>query len=347
MRVLRSGVSNVSLRPFDVDNAYQLYNSLFGAIADKLIGKKRISVFTNGALTSIPLGLLVTKDPSGKRLKDVDWLIKDFAITVLPSIDSLKTMRSVAGRSKASKPIIAFGDPVFSKAKSELVALRSMPSLYQGEEIDIKALARTLPQLGGTRSEVKAIGGKLKATAADILLGQKATETAVKNAKLNDYKIVYFATHGLVAGDLVKFAKAKADPALVMTIPDNPTSFDDGLLQASEIAELKLDADWVVLSACNTATSDFIGAEALSGLARSFLYAGARSIVASHWDVQDKATAQLMTDMFTIAKDNPKLWHGEALQQAMLKMLRDAKNENDAHPRVWAPFVVIGEPKPN
>ena len=132
-----------------------------------------------------------------------------------------------------------------------------------------------------------------------------------------------------------------------MTIPDNLTTFDDGLLQASEIAELKLDADWVVLSACNTATSDFIGAEALSGLARSFLYAGARSIVASHWDVQDKATAQLMTDMFTIAKDNPKLWHGEALQQAMLKMLRDAKNENDAHPRVWAPFVVIGEPKPN
>ena len=167
----------------------------------------------------------------------------------------------------------------------------------------------------------------------------------MKRAKLADYKIVYFATHGLVAGDLAKFAKAKAEPALVMTIPDNPTALDDGLLQASEIAELKLNADWVVLSACNTATSDSIGAEALSSLARSFLYAGARSIIASHWDVLDGTTSKLMTGMFTIAKGNPKLTHGQALQQAMLKMIADARNDDEAHPRAWAPFAVIGEPR--
>jgi CHAT domain-containing protein len=120
------------------------------------------------------------------------------------------------------------------------------------------------------------------------------------------------------------------------------------LLQASEISELKLNADWVVLSACDTAASDGVGAEALSGLARAFLYAGARSLVVSHWDVLDEETARLMSDLFERSSENNSLSHGEAVQQAQLNMLNSAKNDEDAHPRVWAPFVVVGEPaKPN
>jgi CHAT domain-containing protein len=122
------------------------------------------------------------------------------------------------------------------------------------------------------------------------------------------------------------------------------TDQDDGLLQASEISELKLNADWVVLSACNTAASDGVAAEALSGLARAFLYAGARSLVVSHWDVLDDETALLMSDLFQRSSQNKSLSHGEALQQAQLTMLYDAKDDADAHPRVWAPFVVVGEP---
>jgi len=148
----------------------------------------------------------------------------------------------------------------------------------------------------------------------------------------------------------------------VLTIPDRPSDLDDGLLQATEISELKLNADWVVLSACNTASSDGVGAEALSGLARAFLYAGARSLVVSYWDVADEATATLMSSLFVIASENRNLSHGEAMQQAMLKLLNakpiepsiqrglaptgpDAKIRDEAHPRYWAPFVVVGEPK--
>jgi CHAT domain-containing protein len=116
------------------------------------------------------------------------------------------------------------------------------------------------------------------------------------------------------------------------------------LLQASEVSELRLNGDWVVLSACNTAASDGVGAEALSGLARAFFYAGARSLVVSHWDVLDDETAQLMSDLFKRSSQNSLLSHGEALQQAQLNMLDRAKNDEDAHPRVWAPFVVVGEP---
>ena len=120
-------------------------------------------------------------------------------------------------------------------------------------------------------------------------------------------------------------------------MPDKPNEFDDGLLFASEIAQLKLNADWVVLSACNTAAEDQPGAEALSGLARAFFYAGARSLLVSHWAVDDVVTARLMSQLFQLKGNKPKLSHGEALRQAMLAIIDKAKSDDDRHPRQWAP----------
>jgi CHAT domain-containing protein len=154
---------------------------------------------------------------------------------------------------------------------------------------------------------------------------------------------VYFATHGLLAGDVQNFAKLNAEPALVLSLPSQPTAFDDGLLTASEVAQLKLNAEWVVLSACNTASGDKPGAEALSGLARAFFYAGGRSLLVSHWVVQSDSTVTLMTGTFAAASD-PKLSHAEALQKAMLAMIDDARQPEWADPKYWAPFVVVGEP---
>jgi CHAT domain-containing protein len=189
------------------------------------------------------------------------------------------------------------------------------------------------------------IAKTLKADPSDIKLGLNATVTAVKEAKLDQYRIVYFATHGLVSGELERFAKSKAEPALVLTIPEKPTDFDDGLLQASEIAQLKLNADWVVLSACNTAAEEKPGAEALSGLARAFFYAGARSLIVSNWQVDDDSTARLMLSTFQASAHDAHLSHAEALRQAMLAMIDDAKTDDQADPRLWAPFVVVGEPR--
>ena len=222
--------------------------------------------------------------------------------------------------------------------------MRSLSSFYRGSELDVTSLAEGLPQLPGTRTEVEDIAKSLGVGNDDIKLGLDATETAVKQSKLDNYHIVYFATHGLVAGDLKGFIKAKAEPALVFTIPQKPSDLDDGLLQASEVAELKLDADWVVLSACNTASSDGVGAESLSGLARAFIYAGGKSLVVSNWDVSDEATATLMSNLFEISKDKPDLSHGEMMRQASLSLLDSATTDEEAHPRVWGPFVVVGEP---
>ena len=106
---------------------------------------------------------------------------------------------------------------------------------------------------------------------------------------LADYRVVYFATHGLVAGEV----KGLGEPSLALTLPKQPSETDDGLLTASEVAQLKLNADWVVLSACNTIAGDKPGAEALSGLARAFFYAGARALLVSHWAVESNAATRL------------------------------------------------------
>ncbi len=237
-------------------------------------------------------------------------------------------MRAQGSASNASKPMIAFADPVFSKRHGK--KLKHSKLLYEACRRSIKAhrstsrlLARCCLHCLELEKRSKRLPRELGVGSTDIKLGLDATETVVKHSKLDQYKIVYFATHGLVSGELERFSKVKAEPALVLTIPDNPTELDDGLLQASEIAELKLNADWAVLSACNTASADAVGAEALSGLARAFLYAGAKSLIVSHWEVDDQVTANLMTKIFLVMKNNPKLSHGEALQQAMLAIIEN------------------------
>jgi CHAT domain-containing protein/Tfp pilus assembly protein PilF len=345
---LRQSLTLASEKPFDLKLAHKIYESTFGHVAAKITGKKRVSIVANGALTSLPLGLLVASDSTGKKLKDADWLIKSYAITVLPSIYSLKTMRTRASKSNGTRPIIAFADPVFTKktpaAGEQTIAMRNLTSYYQGTQLDMRSLRASLTPLPGTREEVEAIGKNLNASPEDLKFGAAATEMAVKASSLYQYRVVYFATHGLVAGDLAKFGKAKAEPSLVLSIPDKPSEKDDGLLQASEISQLKLNADWAVLSACNTASGEGVGAEALSGLARAFLYAGARSLVVSHWDVSDEATTTLMSDLFAISASKANISHGEAMREAILNLIDAAKSEQDAHPRIWAPFVVVGEP---
>src|SRR5204863_2002997 len=133
-------------------------------------------------------------------------------------------------------------------------------------------------------------------------------------AKLADYRVVYFATHGLVAGDI----KGVAEPALALTLPKQPSDLDDGLLIASEVAELKLNADWVVLSACNTVAGEKPGAEALSGLARAFFYASARALLVSHWSVDSSAATRLTSKTFDAYQSNENIGRAEALRLALL-----------------------------
>ena len=193
-----------------------------------------------------------------------------------------------------------------------------------------------------TADELCAVARDIGADVGEMRLGARATEREVKamseNGKLAQYRILHFATHGAVAGEL----KGAVEPGLILTPPDAASEDDDRYLSASEIAALKLDADWVILSACNTAAGNAANAEALSGLARAFIYAQARALLVSHWAVDSNATVKLITSaMGEIARDRT-VGRAEALRRAMLALI-DKGDPHEAHPSYWAPFIVVGE----
>jgi CHAT domain-containing protein len=249
--------------------------------------------------------------------------------------------------------MIGFGDPIFDRSvptatKAKLASLdRSLPEFYRGLTADMKSLAEALSPLPETADELRTVAKELGARPEDIKLGEAASVTDVKHEPLDQYRVVYFATHALVADEVEKFARVKAEPALVLSIPEKPTEEDDGLLRASDIAMLKMNADFVVLSACNTAAGDKPGAEALSRLARAFFYAGARSLVVSNWEVDSEGTVALMSGLFDALKRNRHLSHAEALRLSMLQMIDHPPKPEWAQPRFWAPFIVVGEPQKN
>ncbi len=178
-----------------------------------------------------------------------------------------------------------------------------------------------LPRLPDTAEELKSIALALQADPSKVLnLGKDANENNVKTMNLSKFKIVAFATHGLVPGEL----DGLSQPALALTAPAVADTDGDGLLTMEEILALKLDADWVVLSACNTAAGAVAGAEAASGLGRAFFYAGTRALLLTNWSVHSESARELITDLFKRQADDPKLTRGEALRQAMISLVDGA-----------------------
>jgi CHAT domain-containing protein/Tfp pilus assembly protein PilF len=347
---------------FDLALANELYAALLGPVETLVKDKRGLLVVPMGALTALPFHLLVTEKPPAAIPETFDgyreaaWLLKRQAVSVLPSVASLKALRAFARKDQGIKPMIGFGDPLFNPAPGGTgdqraattpdtkSATRSATSaaytdFWQGAGVDRAMLAQALPELPDTADELKAVARDLGVAASDIHLGADASETTVKHAPLADYSIIYFATHGLVAGDV----KGLAEPSLALSTPEHPSELDDGLLTSSEVAQLKLNADWVVLSACNTIAGDKPGAEALSGLARSFFYAGARALLVSHWAVSSEAATRLATSTFDRLKADPKMGRTEALRQAMLGYLNDKSSPRNAYPALWGPFALIGE----
>ena len=352
--------------PFDVAAAHQLYQDLLEPVSESLFGRHLLIVPT-GPLTSLPFSVLVTKPAleAPKNYAKVAWLIRSHPMTVLPSAQSLAALRRGARASRAPFPYVGFGNPLLLGAAGKdkrawqyqdcrkgrtrrrvarvgRAISRRIKTFFRGAQGNVAEL-RKLSALPETADELCSVAENLHARHADVVLGARATERLVRDlgrsGRLAKYRVVHFATHGLIAGEL----NGLAEPALVLTPPKVASDDDDGLLTASEIAKLKLDADWVILSACNTASGDKIGAEPLSGLARAFFYAGSRSLLVSHWPVQSQAAIKLTVTAIEQLRGNPAIGRAEALRRSMLAMISKGASSGNAHPQVWAPFVIIGE----
>lgn len=325
---------------FDRAGAHELYRLFLAPLAPILAPAAQWIVVADGAFTSLPLAVLPTAAPEGDdadpaALTATPWLVRAHALTTLPAVSSLKALRAFPARPAGSEPFRGFGAPVLGGKGG---GARGVSSYFRGAQADVEAV-RGLAPLPATEIELKRLAAALKTGESAIALGPAATETAVKRADLSRARVLAFATHGLVTGELAGLA----EPALVFTPPAEPSDLDDGLLTASEAAELKLSADWVVLSACNTAAGDGSpGAEGLSGLARAFLYAGARAILVSHWPVGDEAAAEITTRTFATLAATPEIGRAEALRRALGAMI-DRHDRGFVHPSMWAPFVVVGD----
>ena len=344
VRKLREGLDPLSTNvpPFDVPLAHELYQQILEPLLPYIKSVKHLILVPDGALQSLPFGLLVKNPASVSQsvrddYRSVDWLAKTYAFSTLPSLSALRALRGVAGNPTSSRPFVGFGDPVLS-AGSQGQRTASLRAIFAGNtSVANVDLIRQAPSLPETADELRAISKVLKVSADSVFLGEQANETRIKQMDLTPYRILAFSTHGVMAGELSGFY----EPGLIMTPPEVGSELDDGYLSASEVAQLKLNADWVLLSACNTAAADGRPeAEGLSGLARAFFYAGARSLLVSHWPVDSMATKELIIGTITEISKNQGLSKSEALRQASLSL---AKKKEFSHPIFWAPFVVAGE----
>lgn len=352
---------------FDRSTAHRLYIELIKPHADIINSKGHMFVAADGPLASLPLSILVTEPPVGDdydpaSLRSTAWFSDVIATGYIPSVNAWKSLRSRERRTGTAQQFAGFGDPLLdgkaeTRGSGQERRLRSgnyfpsIASLFdRGQSRSANSSAvlteslRSLARLPGTAMELESIRLALDAPQEAVVMGDAATELAVKSADLSGVDILAFATHGLIAGEL----RGASEPGLVMTPPAKASGSNDGLLTATEVSRLDLRADWVILSACNTAAGDGTeGAAGFSGLARAFFLAGAGNLLASHWPVRDDVAALLTVRTITMHRENPQLSKSQAFQRAMKEIRDDASADSAtdswAHPNAWAPFVLVGD----
>lgn len=361
-------------KSFEIQTASDLYAKLLAPDAAQWSGATLVNIIPHGALGQLPFALLLTEPikNAGKSAstsvsyRDMPWLINKVAIAQQSSASGFIALSEANPATKERYPFVGFGNPLFlagappgtQRGKQvRSLSITSEPDetlrileRAQGNDkaLDSKALQNRpkladafqyLPALPDTADELKEISDTTGGNPSDLYLGSRATESNVKTSDLSRYKILAFATHGLVPGEI----SGLDQPALALsnpTLTNEPNS--DGFLTLEEVLGLKLNADWVILSACNTASADGQASEAVSGLGRAFFYAGTRSLLVSNWAVETISARLLTTGLFKQQTSNQNLSRAEALRRSMMAVMKD-KSTDYGHPAFWAPFSLVGD----
>jgi CHAT domain-containing protein len=328
--------------PFDTAAAADLYNRLLRPVEASFEGTDSVVIVPDGALLSLPFGLLLTGPAEAGNLASAPWLIRRQAVVHAPSVQALVTQRARAPASLAAQPYIGFGDFI---PATQAQLNRSFPRDRCANDATQAALLGRLP---GFAREIRLAAGIMGA-GSQQRLGRDFTAESVQQTQLDQFRIVHFATHGLLPNDL----SCLTEPSIMVSNPANLPDAARAFLTSSTILRLRMDADLVILSACNTAGPETAGgseqsAEALSGLARAFLVAGARGLLATHWLANDVAATVLMARMLAIQNGSEAgtagLSSAQALQRAQLGMIEaSAGGISLAHPYYWAAFALIGD----
>ena len=363
---------------FDLGVAFELYQQLLGPVVPAWWQQKHLVIVPHRALGYLPLSVLptqeiepvATSDTLFSKYRDVPWLARTHSVTVLPSVGALRTLRAMPSSKGLRHNFAGFADPVFSSEQTQVVTALQVSTATAGESkigvrgvsVRLRGLMKVekldamtsvdisvLPPLPDTREEVNEIARALRADLnRDVFFGEAASESQVKSLDLSNYRVIAFATHGLIPGDL----DGLVQPALALSSPEVVGGDEDGLLMMGEVLGLQLNADWVILSACNTGAGEGAGAEAISGLGRAFFYAGARALLVSNWPVETTSARALTTGLFRKQLADANMSRAEALRQVIVDLI-DGPGYIEpktgkvvfayAHPIFWAPFSLIGE----
>jgi CHAT domain-containing protein len=237
-------------------------------------------------------------------------------------VASLASLRSQKP-SKAAMPFVGFGHPLLPSPTQPQTALARMRAL------------RRQADLAETRAELTAIAAEFRADESALRFGADASEHAVKTSALSSYRVIAFSTHASLGRD-----SGTTPPSLLLA----SSAREDGRLTTSEIEQLTLDANLVLLLGCDTAAADGTpDAEGFSGLTRAFLHAGSRALLVSHWAIPSEETVALVTAMFADPRQDRTITVANALRRAMLDTLDSTERADLAHPVYWASFVLVGD----
>jgi len=249
----------------------------------------------------------------------------------------LVSTRNTAPTKTQNPTFLGIGDPKLNTDEGLSRGL-SFADEKDNVESSLNQKINELPNLPETRIELTNIAKFFGEHSSTLLLGDNANEDQLKLMELAKFSVISFATHAILANEL----EGIREPGIVLTPPISVTELNDGVLTATEIAQLELNADWVILSACNTAAADGeLSNEAFSGLARSFFYAGTRTILASHWPVASQPTAEFV-NLIIEEYFKKNVGKSEAHKRA-IKTFLQAQNELYSHPSIWGPFSIIGD----
>jgi CHAT domain-containing protein len=337
VNALRAGVVDADGRPgrFNPAPAQTLYTALLAPLAGALDGAETLIVAPDGPLLGIPFGMLLTGPANPAAPGAAPWLVKRHAIVHIPSPQTLVTLRGAGASSAAPLAYAGFGDFV-PPTPQQLLA--SFPADRCAADA---RLAAGLVRLPGTRIEVQEAQRLTGARPQDTRLGAEFTAESLLAGHLGQRRILHLATHALLPGEL----SCLEEPSIVVSAKAGAANADSSFVKASELLGLKLDADLVILSACNTGGPGGAGGgEALSGLARAFFYAGARGLMVTHWAVDDAAAALMVAD--SLRRQQAGASSAASLRGAQLLLLEEAGRllpDSFAHPFYWAPFALIGD----
>ncbi len=324
--------------PFDIAAARALHDATLGPVAAALDGVGAVTVVPVGALLSLPFEVLLTGPATQEDLARAPWLMQRFAITHVPAPANFVSLRRAAAASTAAaRPWFGFGD--FRPVTVQQASRTFPPGACQ----DSARLFAGLPPLPFAVRELTAARLLMAAPASDQFLGPAFTAARVKTADLRGFRVLHFATHALLPTDL----RCQTEPAIVASPPQGAEDATGALLTASDVTGMQLDADVVILSACNSGgPNGGTAGESLSGLARAFFYAGARALLVTHWSINDQATALLVAGTLQRVKAGNAAGLAGAFRESQQAMLADAGRGLPvaiAHPFYWAPFALVGE----